>query len=40
MIPEKASDTLLSAKTFAMNYTILASGAKLNETLMRTIELK
>lgn len=30
----------LSAATFGKNYTILASGAKLHETLMLTIELK
>lgn len=30
----------LSARKFGKNYTILASGAKLHETLMNTIELK
>jgi hypothetical protein len=52
MIPEKARDTLLSAlkkrwrspdlsvSAFDRNYTILASGAKLHDTLLKTIELK
>ncbi len=51
MNPEKASDTLLSAlkkggealisvSAFERNYTILASGAKLHDTLLKTIEFK